>query len=511
MHNKTITSRRILLVVILTLGLSSIFAQFGGGSGTEADPYQVATAEHLNNVRNYLTSYFIQTADIDLDVTPYNTGAGWVPIGGDNPNQFEGSFNGNGYLIANLYINRPATQTLWQGLFGKAYSAVFVNIRFTNVNITSFEMVGALVGECFSSNISKCSVDGVVSGYVFVGGLVSRGFTNNISNCYSSASVSGFDCVGGIIGSDNYGTISNCYATGSVTGVDNVGGLVGNDWEATTINCYSTGHVTGTGSFIGGLIGSQEACTSTNCYWNTQTSGQASSAGGLGRTTNDMTYPYAANTYVGWDFDTVWGADSTGTMNSGYPYLQTCFYLNTVDNPTYTPESGFYTEPISVVIQSATQDAEIFYTLDGSDPTEQSIQYIQPLNVISTVSVKARAFKSGMLPSEIVSAVYIMDVGTEDETEIHPVTELFPVSPNPFSLETSIQFKLTENSNVELGIYDLRGRLIRSVEDGYFSKGLHKIQWDGKDSNESHVPNGIYFIKAVMANNSHTIKIIKLR
>ena len=58
------------------------------------------------------------------------------------------------------------------------------------------------------------------------------------------------------------------------------------------------------------------------CYWDMQTSGQPSSYGGEGRTTDDMAYPHATNTYVDWDFDTVWIADTDHSMNNGYPYLR---------------------------------------------------------------------------------------------------------------------------------------------------------------------------------------------
>ena len=47
---------------------------FAGGSGTEADPYQVATPEKLHNARKHLDKQFIQTADIDLGGSPYNGG-----------------------------------------------------------------------------------------------------------------------------------------------------------------------------------------------------------------------------------------------------------------------------------------------------------------------------------------------------------------------------------------------------------------------------------------------------
>ena len=59
----------------------------------------------------------------------------------------------------------------------------------------------------------------------------------------------------------------------------------------------------------------------SDSYWDTETSNQETSAGELGRTTAEMTYPYAANTYTGWDLVHTWGADSDYLYNDGYPYL----------------------------------------------------------------------------------------------------------------------------------------------------------------------------------------------
>jgi len=97
------------LIVLAALFSTQTKAQdFAGGTGDPGDPYQVAMAEHLNNVRNYLSSHFIQTADIDLDVSPYNEGNGWEPIG-TSANQFSGSYNGQQYKISNLFINMAST------------------------------------------------------------------------------------------------------------------------------------------------------------------------------------------------------------------------------------------------------------------------------------------------------------------------------------------------------------------------------------------------------------------
>lgn len=55
----------------------------GDGSGTDIDPYIIMTASQLDEMRNFSSPdvYFKLGADIDLDVAPYNTGEGWVPIG----------------------------------------------------------------------------------------------------------------------------------------------------------------------------------------------------------------------------------------------------------------------------------------------------------------------------------------------------------------------------------------------------------------------------------------------
>jgi hypothetical protein len=83
------------------------------GNGTISDPFQVGTAEQLNEIRNFSSWNFLQTADIDL--SGFQTDEGWEPIGSlDYP--FEGSFDGNGFKITGLKINRPNVG--YVGLFG---------------------------------------------------------------------------------------------------------------------------------------------------------------------------------------------------------------------------------------------------------------------------------------------------------------------------------------------------------------------------------------------------------
>ncbi len=99
---KTIISIFIMLISVTY----SIQAQFAGGTGTVADPYQITTVAEFNNVRNFLDAHYILKNDLDFNIVPYNSGEGWVPIGTYHI-QFKGSLDGNGKVIKNLFIDKP--------------------------------------------------------------------------------------------------------------------------------------------------------------------------------------------------------------------------------------------------------------------------------------------------------------------------------------------------------------------------------------------------------------------
>ncbi|MCD4681807.1 MAG: hypothetical protein K8R86_00880, partial [Bacteroidales bacterium] len=104
---------------------------------------------------------FIQTADIDAtDTQNWNGGEGFIPIGNSITN-FSGSYNGQAHSINGLFINRPSAND--QGIFGYLTGTV-ENVNLTNVNITGFDGVGALVGFSYVTTVSNCSSSGYVSG-----------------------------------------------------------------------------------------------------------------------------------------------------------------------------------------------------------------------------------------------------------------------------------------------------------------------------------------------------------
>ncbi|HSW35748.1 MAG TPA: GLUG motif-containing protein, partial [Candidatus Limnocylindrales bacterium] len=214
----------------------------------------VANADALNNVRNNLGLNYRQTADIDLGVSPWNVGGGWVPIGTwDDP--FTGKFDGAGYTISNLTI-------IWlygwdQGLFGALAGAEVVNVTLEAVDIIGGDYTGALAGYAFDSEISNVHVTGVVSGDDNTGGLVGGAYNVEITGSSMDGTVTGSGYVGGLVGEAVGGTITGSSVTGTVTGSGYVGGLVGQSSDGATIyHSFTLGLVTGSAN-TGGLVGLQ--------------------------------------------------------------------------------------------------------------------------------------------------------------------------------------------------------------------------------------------------------------
>ncbi len=235
------------------------------GSGTSVDPYQIAILKHLewlmNNSSNW-NKYYIQVADIDAAATStWDSGTGFTPMG-NTQTVFTGSYNGKGFSISNLFINRPGKDTI--GMFGYVTGRLD-SISLINVIITGRSSTGALAGSFNSyytaTQISNCSASGTVTGQDTVGGLMGYYYSNHgtyaaINKCSSSVSVTGVNTVGGLVGRNYYAYVYSSYASGNVTASGNtVGGLIGYNFSHSDVfDSYATGNVSGT-SDVGGLVG----------------------------------------------------------------------------------------------------------------------------------------------------------------------------------------------------------------------------------------------------------------
>ena len=281
------------LSLLLTLCLAMTFVPmaafaaeaplFGGGTGTQQDPWLItsqadliALAEFLNSgnaetfdtenagVGNCHGYYFKQTADIDL------TGVTWEPIGYSGGGYyFAGNYDGDGHTISNATSTgkNDANGFATAGIFGWVVFGSVENLHVKNANFVAtghneYSYVGGIAGVCYGSSIKNCSV--------VDSSLESRRDNNN-------------NCAGSIVGYSTGGTFEKCaaennqvktmcYGGGFVGEVDDTYG-VGNSTLFT--NCYvvkctvisETDDSQGT-SFSGGFAGEMTDSTLTlqNCY-----------------------------------------------------------------------------------------------------------------------------------------------------------------------------------------------------------------------------------------------------
>ncbi len=90
------------------------------------------------------------------------------------------------------------------------------------------------------------------------------------------------------------------------------------------------------------------------------------------------------------------------------------------------------------------------------------------------------------------------------------LTMLRPNSPNPFIGQTDIPFTLSTEGRVRLSIYDVGGRLVRTVIDGSLPAGDHSVTWDGFVDQGGVSPQGVYFYRLEAGDRSQTRKMVKM-
>jgi hypothetical protein len=83
-------------------------------------------------------------------------------------------------------------------------------------------------------------------------------------------------------------------------------------------------------------------------------------------------------------------------------------------------------------------------------------------------------------------------------------------SPSPFDPSTTIRYELPVPALVDLAVYDVRGRRVRSFQTAATPAGPHVIRWDGRDGSGSRVSAGVYFVRLTGDGDSRTRKVVLL-
>jgi hypothetical protein len=80
--------------------------------------------------------------------------------------------------------------------------------------------------------------------------------------------------------------------------------------------------------------------------------------------------------------------------------------------------------------------------------------------------------------------------------------------PNPFNSRVTIRYSVPRTQKVSLGGYDVSGRLVVKLVDGIEDFGVHTVHWDGRDTNQTIVASGVYFVRQSIGSATYAVKIV---
>ena len=318
----------LVLTMVFSLMPAALAADTLSGSGTEDDPYLLATAADLKAFRDMANAEASSklcatlTADIDLG------GEAWTPFEGPTVGgAYAGTFDGANHTIKGLSVN--LTSNAGAGLFGTVRGATIKNLKVEgNVSASSSAFVGGIVGRTqTSATIDSCSFAGTVTstqkndaaGTAGIVGKVNKGPVT-ITNCANTATVNGNgNIAAGILGygGSNKVTIENCYNTGAISGQYYASGICGSTVKATSSirNCYNSGTITATngGSYYAGITANFKGTISNSYYANPAADALYN---GTPATAIAITFPDGLADKLGSAFK-----EDTAGANNGYPIL----------------------------------------------------------------------------------------------------------------------------------------------------------------------------------------------
>ncbi|MBO4654824.1 MAG: chitobiase/beta-hexosaminidase C-terminal domain-containing protein [Bacteroidales bacterium] len=166
--------------------------------------------------------------------------------------------------------------------------------------------------------------------------------------------------------------------------------------------------------------------------------------------------------------------------------------VDQVATPTFAPAAGEYENSVEVSISCTTEDATIYYTLDGTEPDANATEYTAPFTLTATATVKAIALKEGMTNSEVAEATY-----TVTTVGIHNLQQTVSIYPNPTTGNVTLDLSGMSVKTVEL--FSMSGQMLNTVVPNDETMILSLSQY----------ANGIYFVRIYSDKSVTTQKIVK--
>ena len=117
------------------------------------------------------------------------------------------------------------------------------------------------------------------------------------------------------------------------------------------------------------------------------------------------------------------------------------------------------------------------------------------------------ADSSGHIDRDVIDVTVVADLDGEPQAG----TTAVGAYPNPFNSSTQVFFELSSQMRVSLQIFDIQGRLVRTLEEGTFDQGRHERFWSGINDAGQTVASGPYFVRMRAGDRTELAKILLLK
>ena len=165
-------------------------------------------------------------------------------------------------------------------------------------------------------------------------------------------------------------------------------------------------------------------------------------------------------------------------------FARTYFYVTT---RYYTEDSGWASSPMATKCELAAWAKAMLLEWNAQDPVSQ--KEIDRNEAIYAIQGNRNPFIDR---PDFVTKMFHPELSAAPQPISRAVVELMQNVPNPFNPSTVIRYELGVAGPVELGIYDLAGRLVDTVFSGQEEQGRHEHVWQGRDASGHAVATGVY-------------------
>jgi hypothetical protein len=213
---------------------------------------------------------------------------------------------------------------------------------------------------------------------------------------------------------------------------------------------------------------------------------------------------------------------------------------------TDPPSGDFISVPINMElpVEASAVQFEIGYNSDnlnctdlvlGEMASEMAIDYNVTDEAIKCVIYNLGGDVFGPATGELAELEFeltgsgfdpVSDIYISDFAIVSPSADFMPVEikgqlperfilnqnyPNPFNAATNIGFNLPEPGQVKLQVYDLLGRSVVTLHDGFLQAGSHTVVWDGRSASGSDLASGVYFYRLQAGSFDKTKKMLLIK